>query len=1057
MKFDFLHTGKFLLFHPVFYFFIILLFLPLNSAFSQNPQFNGLPAIYNYSPKTYGFHPQNWSAVQDSRGLLYFANSDGILEYDGVKWRLVRLPHGETCRALYLAPDGKVYVAGFNEIGYISYTKTGNAQYTSLKSKMAGTKKEFLDVWSIAWFSGKVYFSTYSEIFIWDGKIVNTFNSKKSISSITNTNGKLIVAFSKGNPEIFDGTKLIPFISNNILSKAEGIVLCPKSDGGLFLFTKIGAMYEVVNGTISSVKDETHILKNGESIYDAKQLSNGLIALATVKAGVIIIDEKANIIQILNEETGLGNNIAYSIYEDRQKNLWITLEEGLARININSPISIFDKRFKLFGAIADATIFNNKLFVSSTFGVFSINLSGRISDHIFEEHKINLDESWSFFHHKEQLYITSSTGLYKIKENEEIRLTDKYCFMALSPSDSTDILMLASDDGLNVIRINPSGDKVTQSIQVTGITGEIRNITELGKGDFWLEISPNTLARVKFNKGYFEKPEVFWYKLGSGKFGKAIATLNSKGFPIVVTTSGLLKYDPASGAFTRLKSNLTFHTRDPYSAPLVCNYCTDTMIVFLEGSIYSIKIFPKNDSCKVSRIGRINAYNVYNIYADKKLDNNTLWLATSTGLLKYDLTKREVQSEIKTLVRSVIIGDSVWFSGVSTGRELLTLSPGSSVIINFSALSFEDESSVLYQSYMEGIDTTWQQLNKNSFREFASLSPGNYKFRVRSVLPSGITTPDEVFHFKIKNHWYANYYAYMLYSLVLLAIITIIIKTRTSLLVMERDSLEKLVDERTQNLLSLNNELGSKNQQLINTNLQLEQLDREKSEYLGIVAHDLRNPLSGVLGFAEIISEEGQELNREEIVRYADNIRISSASMLDIINKLLVVDRMEQGKLDVVLQDFDLINLLEETIESNLPNSKRKGISILFDTPEEKLYINSDRNLVYQIIDNLISNAVKYSYNNSDINIRCTHDHEIVSIEIEDHGVGIPADEIKHLFKKFSKLSSRPTAGESSTGLGLSIVNLLINLLGGRISCSSKPEIGSIFKVTLPKRNGHLT
>jgi signal transduction histidine kinase len=273
---------------------------------------------------------------------------------------------------------------------------------------------------------------------------------------------------------------------------------------------------------------------------------------------------------------------------------------------------------------------------------------------------------------------------------------------------------------------------------------------------------------------------------------------------------------------------------------------------------------------------------------------------------------------------------------------------------------------------------------------------------------------------------------------------------------MERDSLEKLVDERTGKLRSLNNELSSKNQQLLTTNLQLEQLDREKSEYLGIVAHDLKNPLSGVLGFAEIISEEGDELSKKEIAKYAENIKISSTSMLDIINKLLDIDRMEQGKLDIVLLDFDLINLIEETIESNLPHSKRKGITIQFDIPDETVYINSDRNLVYQIIDNLISNAIKYSFSNTKVIVRYSLDNDTISIEVIDHGVGIPSDEIKYLFRKFTKLSSRPTAGEPSTGLGLSIVNLLVNLLGGKISCSSKPGAGSIFKVTLPKRNGYL-
>ncbi|MBK7865775.1 MAG: hypothetical protein IPJ75_01555 [Ignavibacteriales bacterium] len=565
---------------PVIFWFLFLLFLPLNSAFSQSSQFIGLPIIYNYSPTLYGFHSQNWGAVQDRRGLIYFANSDGILEYDGVKWRLIRLSNGEACRALYLAPDGIVYVAGFNEIGYISYSRTGNAEYTSLKSKMRGRENDFLDVWSIAWFNGKVYFSTYDQVFIWDGKLVDTFNSQKSISSLVSSNGKLIVAYKNGNPEIFDGNKLIPFISNNLLNDADRIILCPKSDGGLVLFTKQGAMYEIIDRKVSPIRDDLPNLKNGGSIYEAKQLSNGLIALATVTAGVIIIDENGTIIQTLNEERGLGNNVAYSIYEDRQKNLWITLEEGLARININSPISIFDKRFKLFGSLADVSVFKNRLFVSSTFGVFSLDFSGKISDHYFDRHDIKLDESWNFFRHRDKLYISSSTGLYKIESNKETRLTDDYCFMALSPSDSTDTILLASDDGLSVIRLDPTGEKVVQSFEVKGITGEVRNITELAKKDFWLEISPYTLVRVKFNNGYFKQPEIIRYKYESSNFGNAIATINSRGIPWLLHPSGLLKFDPEKNQFTSLKSNIPLRARDPFSSPLICNYSTDTLIVF---------------------------------------------------------------------------------------------------------------------------------------------------------------------------------------------------------------------------------------------------------------------------------------------------------------------------------------------------------------------------------------------------------------------------------------------------------------------------------------------
>jgi signal transduction histidine kinase len=1055
LKFDFLHTGNYLLKFPFTFSLIILSFLlQLNTATAQNSRLIGLPVIYNYAPSEYGFHSQNWGGVQDHRGMIYFANSDGILEYDGVNWRLIRLPNGVTCRTLYLAEDNTVYVAGFNEIGYISLSPTGNAGYVSLKSRILGDKKEFLDVWSITGLNGKVYFSTNSEIFVWDGKNVSTFNSPRSISSLLSVNGKIVVAFSSSNPELFDGTKFVPFIKNNLLENVGRTIICPNPNGGLIIFTKDGSMFEIRNDLVTRIADGIPILKDGGGVYDAKLLSNGYFGLATTKAGVVIVDQNGDIVQILNEEAGLANNVVYSIFEDREHNLWITLEEGLARINLFSPISIFDRRFKLFGSLADVTIFNNSLFVSSTFGLFSLNLTTDVNSPIFRKHNLRLDESWNFFNYKNNLYITTSTGFYLVDDRTEIRLDDDYSFMAYSPSDSTDIILLASDNGVRVLRMSENGEKVLQAINVEGVSGEVRNITALGVNDYWLEVTPKTLLRVKFTNGYFNKPEILSYEQGASQFGDAIATINLNGNPIIMSNNGLLKYDTKKNLFTRLKSNLVIKPRDPFSSPLVCKFGIDSLILFLEGSIFSIHVFPDENRCEFSRIGRIKAFNVYNIYADKKFDEKSLWFATSTGLLKFDLSMRDPQDEKKTFIRSISSGDSLYFSGLSSGEDFLSLPPGSSVTLNFSALSFEDESSVLYQTYMEGLDTSWQIPSKNPFKEFSGLPPGKYKFKVRSILPSGITTQEGVFHLKIRNHWYANIYAYLLYFLIVLALVVLFIKSRTSLLVLERDSLEAIVNERTSKLRLLNDELNEKNQQLLTTNLQLEQLDKEKSNYLGIVAHDLKNPLSGVHGFAEIICDEYSNLTAEEITRFAQNIRISSVSMLDIINKLLSIDMMEQGKMDVVLQDFSLTNLIEEIVESNSHHMKRKGVKVVWETDTEVMYVHSDRNLFSQILDNLVSNAIKYSHSNSTVSIRCLKEDGNVTIEVEDHGVGIPADEMNLLFKKFSKLSSRPTAGESSTGLGLSIVFMLVKLLGGSINCKSEPGKGSIFSVVFPLING---
>lgn len=107
----------------------LFLLLITVSVTAQNSGLTGLPKMYNYPPTLYGYHPQNWSAVQDGRGMMYFANTDGILEYDGINWRMIRMPHGEVCRTLFRASNGTIYAGGYNEIGKLVSDHQGKTEY----------------------------------------------------------------------------------------------------------------------------------------------------------------------------------------------------------------------------------------------------------------------------------------------------------------------------------------------------------------------------------------------------------------------------------------------------------------------------------------------------------------------------------------------------------------------------------------------------------------------------------------------------------------------------------------------------------------------------------------------------------------------------------------------------------------------------------------------------------------------------------------------------------------------------------------------------------------
>ncbi len=355
---------------------------------------------------------------------------------------------------------------------------------------------------------------------------------------------------------------------------------------------------------------------------------------------------------------------------------------------------------------------------------------------------------------------------------------------------------------------------------------------------------------------------------------------------------------------------------------------------------------------------------------------------------------------------------------------------------------------------MEGIDTSWQKPTKNSFREFVKLAPGEYKFKVRAILPTGEVATEASFTLIVANYWYSNIYAYILYAFILFGGFFLFIRVRTTKLVKERTQLEYAVNERTKKLNEALSEINNRNDLLKESNSKLLQLNKEKSEYLGVVAHDLKSPILGIMGFAEIISDELQDLEQDDVRRFANNISNSSGKILETINRLLDVNMIEEGKIELRLEEFDLVSLVSETVSLAIPHARNKNIVINFRSEVEKLQIESDRSLSGQVFDNLISNALKYSFSDSKVKVRIRLKDQSAFVEVEDQGQGISEEELPMIYDRFKRLSSKPTAGESSTGLGLNIVKNLVNLLHGKISIKSKVGEGSTFTIELPVKFG---
>ncbi|MEN8220621.1 MAG: hybrid sensor histidine kinase/response regulator [Pseudomonadota bacterium] len=246
-------------------------------------------------------------------------------------------------------------------------------------------------------------------------------------------------------------------------------------------------------------------------------------------------------------------------------------------------------------------------------------------------------------------------------------------------------------------------------------------------------------------------------------------------------------------------------------------------------------------------------------------------------------------------------------------------------------------------------------------------------------------------------------------------------------------------------------QLQTQAEKLQQANEQLVQLNQEKNEFLGIAVHDLKNPLSAILGTATLVEKSikaEQFASKANVIKYANWIKGGAEHMFNIITNLLEVNAIDSGKIKLKLGKNNILPVLSHIVVEYTQKAKCKDITLDF-TPANREYIAYvDINRVRQILDNLVSNAVKYSPFGKNVYIRIlTTENATICCEIKDEGLGLSHEEQAKLFKKFSSLSPRPTNKENSTGLGLFIVKKLVTAMGGKVWCESELGKGSKFVV----------
>lgn len=261
------------------------------------------------------------------------------------------------------------------------------------------------------------------------------------------------------------------------------------------------------------------------------------------------------------------------------------------------------------------------------------------------------------------------------------------------------------------------------------------------------------------------------------------------------------------------------------------------------------------------------------------------------------------------------------------------------------------------------------------------------------------------------------------------------------------------------NAINKNKELENKNielkklhDELKKSNFQLKKLNDEKNQLLGIAAHDLRSPLCTITSWISLLEETISEKANNNQFQMVNTIKEMLDYMLNLVTDVLDFAKIESGSLNLKKEEMNISSFIDRSIELNNMLAASKDITIVRNGEYEEVVVEADKNKLNQVMDNLLSNAMKYSDTHTTVSVTITPSENEVEITVSDEGKGIPSNEIDKLFQPFVTTSVKSTAGEKSTGLGLVSVKKIIETHGGRIWVESKQGVGSKFKFALPYR-----
>lgn len=757
----------------------ILFFLLLFPAwlFCQNTI--GLPDIVNYSKQKYSAGLQNWDIKQDKNGIIYLANNEGLLTFDGKNWKLFPLPNKTIVRSVEIGSDNKVYVGGQDELGYFSPSQNGQLSYHSLTQFIPIKHTSFGDVWDIVFYKKEVFFRSNSKILKYINESFEVFTTTTEWAFLGEYNGNLYAQEYKKGLRTFEENSWKPLQIINNLPLLDPItsILPLKNDSavittlknGIFLFSK---------NVITKIASPNTNLFESQRIYAATIINSNWIAIATNNNGVYIIDLKGNIVQSFARKEGLQNNNVLSIFMDAQSNLWLGLDNGIDLVTYNSAIKQINPFFQDWSGYT-AIIHNNNLYLGTANGLYSVALQ-QTPDLSFSKGNFTAinntkGQIWGLASINNQLLLGHHEGAFIVNNFNAQQISSNRGFWNFLPTSNTfptNQIIAGHYNGLSYF--NYLNGSFIKGEDVEGFNESSRFIAIDADDNIWVSHPYHGIHKIVKHPN--KKQEIYTYTSKNG----LPSNLNNhiykiKNEVVVATERGIYKYNQSADKF---EPSIYYKKLLGDQSIRYLKEDTHGNIWFIhEKSLGVIDLSGKEPS--IIYISELNNKLLSGFDFIYPVNQNNIFLGGEKGFyhLNYEKYKQSV-AKMQVQIRLVKITsdiDSLLFGGyfkpvnekqIQDDINLPQIKNNYKTIhFEFTTTIFGSQSNLEYSYRLKGFDNNWSSWNKQTVKEYTNIAAGKYVFEVKVRSNLNLESETTTYTFVILPPWYLTIWAKIIYFL----------------------------------------------------------------------------------------------------------------------------------------------------------------------------------------------------------------------------------------------------------------------------------------------------